>query len=54
MKAAATLGRHRALLDNGREGCLETFRSCAQPDGDWVEEVARQLQASRADTPGGS
>jgi hypothetical protein len=40
---AATLGLHRALLYNDREGSLETFRPYAQPGGDWVEEVARQL-----------
>jgi hypothetical protein len=41
--AAATLGLHRALLYNDREGSLETFRPYAQPDGGWVEEVARQF-----------
>ena len=37
--AAATLGLHRALLYNDREGSLETFRPYAQPGADWVEEV---------------
>ena len=37
--AASTLGLHRALLYNDREGSLETFRPYAQPGGDWVEEV---------------
>ena len=41
--AAATLGLHRALLYNDREGSLETFRPYAQPGGDWIEEVMRQL-----------
>jgi S-DNA-T family DNA segregation ATPase FtsK/SpoIIIE len=41
--AASTLGLHRALLYNDREGSLETFRPYAQPGGDWVEEVAKQL-----------
>jgi hypothetical protein len=37
--AASTLGLHRALLYNDREGSLETFRPYAQPGGEWVEEV---------------
>jgi len=41
--AAATLGLHRALLYNDREGSLETFRPYAQPGGDWVEQACRQL-----------
>jgi hypothetical protein len=41
--AAATLGLHRALYYNDREGSLETFRPYAQPGGDWLEEVSRQL-----------
>jgi hypothetical protein len=41
--AAATLGLHRALLYNDREGSLETFRPYAQPVTDWVDDVARQL-----------
>jgi hypothetical protein len=41
--AASTLGLHRALLYNDREGSLETFRPYAQPGGDWIEEVSRQL-----------
>jgi hypothetical protein len=42
--AASTLGLHRALLYNDREGSLETFRPYAQPDGGWVEDTARQLK----------
>ena len=41
--AAATLGLHRALYYNDREGSLETFRPYAQPGGDWLEEVSRQF-----------
>jgi hypothetical protein len=41
--AAATLGLHRALFYNDREGSLETFRPYAQPGGDWVEAVTKQL-----------
>ena len=51
--AAATLGLHRAVLYNDREGSLETFRPYAQPGGDWVEEVTRQLQTGRAGAAGG-
>ena len=40
---AATLGLHRALFYNDREGYLETFRPYAQPGNDWIEEVARSL-----------
>jgi S-DNA-T family DNA segregation ATPase FtsK/SpoIIIE len=40
--AASTLGLHRALFYNDREGSLETFRPYAQPDGEWIENVARQ------------
>ena len=40
--AASTLGLNRALFYNDREGSLETFRPYAQPDGEWIENVARQ------------
>jgi S-DNA-T family DNA segregation ATPase FtsK/SpoIIIE len=40
---AATLGLHRALFYNDREGYLETFRPYAQPGSEWIEEVARNL-----------
>ena len=43
---AGTLGLHRALFFNDREGYLETFRPYAQPDGGWIEEVARQLPSA--------
>jgi len=39
--AASTLGMHRALFYNDREGSLETFRPYAQPDGGWIEDLAR-------------
>jgi len=39
--AASTLGLNRALFYNDREGSLETFRPYAQPDSNWVENVAR-------------
>jgi hypothetical protein len=42
---AATLGLHRAVLFNDREGSLETFRPYALPGNDWLEEVAGQLAA---------
>ncbi len=40
---AGTLGLHRALLYNDREGSLETFRPYARPGHDWLEDVARKL-----------
>jgi hypothetical protein len=40
---AATLGLHRAVLFNEREGTLETFRPYALPGNDWLEEATRQL-----------
>ena len=42
--AAATLGLHRALFYNDREGSLETFRPYAQPDDEWIERGAGQLK----------
>lgn len=44
---AGTLGLHRALYYNDREGYTEIFRPYARPGGEWIEEVARQL-AGRA------
>ncbi len=41
---AGTLGLHRALYYNDREGYLETFRPYALPGNDWIEEVAQQLK----------
>jgi S-DNA-T family DNA segregation ATPase FtsK/SpoIIIE len=40
---ANNLGLHRAMLYNGHEGWLETFRPYALPDDAWLEEVRRQL-----------
>jgi hypothetical protein len=40
---ANNLGLHRAILFNGHEGWLETFRPCALPDDAWLEEVGRKL-----------
>jgi hypothetical protein len=42
---AATLGLHRAVLFNDREGSLETFRPYALPGDDWLEDVTKQLAA---------
>jgi DNA segregation ATPase FtsK/SpoIIIE, S-DNA-T family len=42
--AAATLGLHRALLYNDREGYLETFRPYAKPGNEWIEQVAKSLK----------
>jgi S-DNA-T family DNA segregation ATPase FtsK/SpoIIIE len=42
---ASTLGLHRAILYNDREGYLETFRPYARPGNDWLDEVARHLRA---------
>ena len=36
---ASTLGLHRALYYNDREGYLETFRPYAQPDNGWIETI---------------
>jgi len=41
---AGTLGLHRALYYNDREGYVETFRPYALPGNDWIEEVAKQLR----------
>ena len=41
---ASTLGLHRALYYNDREGYIETFRPYAFPGNDWIEEVAQQLK----------
>jgi len=41
---ASTLGLHRALLYNDREGSIETFRPYALPGNEWIEEVAQQLK----------
>ena len=38
---ASDLGLHRALLHNGQQGVLETFRPYALPDASWLEEGAQ-------------
>jgi hypothetical protein len=40
---ASTLGLHRAVYYNDREGYTEVFRPYALPGGDWIDETARQL-----------
>jgi hypothetical protein len=40
---ASTLGLHRALYYNDREGYMEIFRPYARPGHEWVEEVAGLL-----------
>jgi hypothetical protein len=40
---ASTLGLHRALYYNDREGYIETFRPYALPGNDWIEAVAKHL-----------
>ncbi len=49
---AATLGLHRALFYNDREGYLETFRPYAQPGNEWIDEVARNLGRPRGPARG--
>ena len=44
---ASTLGLHRALFFNEREGTLETFRPYALPEHGWMEEAAGKV-AGRA------
>ena len=41
---AATLGMHRALYYNDREGYTETFRPYARPGNEWIEQAAAQLK----------
>jgi hypothetical protein len=45
---ANNLGLHRALLFNGHEGWLETFRPYALPDAAWLEEVGRRFATIHA------
>jgi DNA segregation ATPase FtsK/SpoIIIE, S-DNA-T family len=44
---AATLGLHRALFYNDREGYLETFRPYARPGNDWIEQAAELLKTAK-------
>jgi hypothetical protein len=41
---AATLGMHRALYYNDREGYTEMFRPYARPGNEWIEGVASGLK----------
>jgi DNA segregation ATPase FtsK/SpoIIIE, S-DNA-T family len=41
---ASTLGLHRALYYNDREGQLETFRPYAPPEGPWLEAAGADLK----------
>jgi hypothetical protein len=41
---AATLGLHRALYYNDREGYTETFRPYAKPGNEWIETATTQLK----------
>jgi hypothetical protein len=43
---ASTLGMHRAILYNDREGYIETFRPYARPGNDWLDDVSRQLHSA--------
>ena len=43
---ASTLGLHRALYYNDREGYTETFRPYARPGNEWIEAAAAQLKRS--------
>jgi hypothetical protein len=40
---ASTLGLHRAILYNEREGLIETFRPYAFPGNDWLDRAGRAL-----------
>jgi S-DNA-T family DNA segregation ATPase FtsK/SpoIIIE len=40
---ASTLGLHRALYYNDREGYTEIFRPYARPGNEWIEEIWRLL-----------
>jgi S-DNA-T family DNA segregation ATPase FtsK/SpoIIIE len=46
--AAGSLGLHRALFYNDREGYLETFRPYALPAAEWIDSAARRLASRRA------
>ena len=48
---ASTLGLHRALLYNDREGSIETFRPYALPGNEWIDEVAQQFKRLFAESP---
>ncbi len=41
---ANNLGLHRAILFNGQQGWMETFRPYALPDEGWLEEAGKKLE----------
>ena len=41
--AANNLGLHRAILYNGQQGWMETFRPYALPDETWLAETSASL-----------
>jgi hypothetical protein len=43
---AATLGLHRALYYNDREGYTEMFRPYARPGNEWVEGAGKKLKTA--------
>ncbi|HMP82127.1 MAG TPA: FtsK/SpoIIIE domain-containing protein [Verrucomicrobiota bacterium] len=45
---ANNLGLHRAILFNGQQGWMETFRPYALPDEGWLNEVIAKLEAFRS------
>jgi hypothetical protein len=48
---AGSLGLHRALFFNEREGTLETFRPYALPSKEWGEEAMSKLAARKSGDP---
>jgi hypothetical protein len=44
---ANRLGLHRAVLFNGQEGTLETFRPYAPPDEGWLRDAQARLARPR-------
>ena len=47
---ASTLGLHRAVYYNDREGYLETFRPYARPGNEWIEALAWNFKQAPART----
>jgi hypothetical protein len=46
--AANNLGLHRAILHNGQQGWMETFRPYALPDDAWLAEAVEKLAGLRS------
>jgi hypothetical protein len=42
--AANNLGLHRAILYNGQQGRMETFRPYALPEEGWIDETAGKIK----------